>query len=139
MTDARPPAAEYLRFLAWVAGAAVLIALVGALPTRRLGGEEAIPAMIAGCVIGVLASAAGGIPIALGRKTARRTANTAADPAEKLKVMMLSMALRLVVVVALGAAASLSGEFERVPLLLWIAIGYVALLAVDTWYAAKGF
>lgn len=134
MTDARPPAAEYLRFLAWVAGAAVLIALVGALPTRRLGGEEAIPAMIAGCVIGVLASAAGGIPIALGRKTAE----TAADPAEKLKVMMLSMALRLVVVVALGAAASLSGEFERVPLLLWIAIGYVALLAVDTWYAAKG-
>ena len=135
MTDARPPAAEYLRFLAWVAGAAVLIALVGALPTRRLGGEEAIPAMIAGCVIGVLASAAGGIPIALGR----RTVETAADPAEKLKVMMLSMALRLVAVVALGAAASLSGEFERVPLLLWIAIGYVALLAVDTWYAAKGF
>lgn len=134
MTNARSPAAEYLRFLAWVVGAAVLIALVGALPTRRLGGEEAIPAMIAGCVIGAVASAAGGIPIARGRKTA-----TAADPAEKLKVMMLSMALRLVVVVALGAAASLSGELERVPLLLWIAIGYVTLLAVDTWYAAKGF
>ena len=66
MTDARPPAAEYLRFLAWVAGTAVLIALVGALPTRRLGGEEAIPAMIAGCVIGALASAAGGIPVAEG-------------------------------------------------------------------------
>lgn len=134
MTNARSPAAEYLRFLAWVVGTAVLIALVGALPTRRLGGDEAIPAMIAGCAIGILASAAGGIPIALGRKTA-----TAADPAEKLKVMMLAMALRLVVVVALGAAASLSGELERVPLLLWIAIGYVTLLAVDTWYAAKGF
>lgn len=134
MTNARSPAAEYLRFLAWVVGVAVLIALVGALPTRRLGGDEAIPAMIAGCAIGILASAAGGIPIARGR---RRTAET--DPAEKLKVMMLSMALRLMVVVALGAAASLSGEFERVPLLLWIALGYVTLLAIDTWYAAKGF
>jgi hypothetical protein len=133
MTNARSPAAEYLRFLAWAVGAAVLIALVGALPTRRLGGDEAIPAMIAGCAIGILASAAGGIPIARGRRTAET------DPAEKLKVMMLSMALRLVVVVALGAAASLSGEFERVPLLLWIALGYVTLLAVDTWYAAKGF
>jgi integral membrane sensor domain MASE1 len=133
MTNARSPAAEYLRFLAWVVGAAVLIALVGALPTRRLGGDEAIPAMIAGCAIGILASAAGGIPIARGRRTAET------DPAEKLKVMMLSMALRLMVVVALGAAASLSGEFERVPLLLWIALGYVTLLAVDTWYAAKGF
>ncbi|HWM93617.1 MAG TPA: hypothetical protein VN493_22865 [Thermoanaerobaculia bacterium] len=137
MTDARSSAAEYLRFLAWVVGVAVLIALVGALPTRRMGGEEAIPAMIAGCVIGALASAAGGIPVALGR-TARRNA-PAGDPAQKLKAMMLAMALRLVVVVALGAAASLSGEFERVPLLLWIAIGYVALLAVDTWYAVKGF
>lgn len=139
MTNARSPAAEYLRFLAWVVGAAVLIALVGALPTRRLGGDEAIPAMIAGCAIGILASAAGGIPIARGRRTARSPDGTAADPAEKLKVMMLSMALRLTVVVALGAAASLSGEFERVPLLLWIALGYVTLLAVDTWYAAKGF
>lgn len=133
MTNARSPAAEYLRFLAWVVGVAVLIAVVGALPTRRLGGDEAIPAMIAGCAIGILASAAGGIPIARGRRTAET------DPAEKLKVMMLSMALRLTVVVALGAAASLSGEFERVPLLLWIALGYVTLLAVDTWYAAKGF
>jgi uncharacterized membrane protein len=133
MTNARSPAAEYLRFLAWVVGAAVLIALVGALPTRRLGGDEAIPAMIAGCAIGILASAAGGIPIARGRRAAET------DPAEKLKVMMLSMALRLMAVVALGAAASLSGEFERVPLLLWIALGYVTLLAVDTWYAAKGF
>jgi hypothetical protein len=131
MTEARTPAAEYLRFLAWVVGVAVLIALVGALPTRRLGGEEAIPAMIAGCVIGALASAAGGIPIARGRGET--------EPAERLKVMMFSMALRLAVVVGLGTAASLSGEFDRVPLLLWIAIGYVVLLAVDTRYAVKGF
>lgn len=129
MTDARSPAAEYLRFLAWVAGAAVLIALVGALPTRRLGGEEAIPAMIAGCAIGALASAAGGIPIALRRG--------AGDPAARLAAMLTSMLLRLAVVIALGAVAVLSGGLERRPLLLWIAISYVVLLVVDVRYALR--
>jgi hypothetical protein len=130
MTDARPPAAEYLRFVAWVAGVAVLIALVGVLPTRRLGGEEAIPAMIAGCLIGAVASAVGGIPVARGRKVT--------DPAGRLSAMMLSMGLRLAVVIGLGAAA-LAGGFERKPLLLWIGISYLALLAVDVRYAVKGF
>lgn len=131
MTDARSPTAEYLRFLAWVVGVVVLIALVGWLPTRRLGGPEAIPAMIVGCAAGALASALGGIPVARGRG--------AAGPAQRLNAMMLSMGLRLAVVAALGAAAAFSGQFERVPLLLWIGISYVALLAVDTRYAVKGF
>ena len=132
MTDARPPAAEYLRFVAWVAGVAALIALVGALPTRRLGGDEAIPAMLAGCAIGALASAAGGIPIARG---ARR--GSAIDPAGSLAATMTSMALRLAVVIVLGTAAVLSGELARKPLLLWIAISYMALLAVDVQYALR--
>lgn len=131
MTDARTPAAEYLRFLAWVVGVAVLIAAIGALPTRRLGGPEAIPAMIVGCAIGALASALGGIPVARGRGEA--------NPAQQLNVVLLSMAVRFAVVIVLGAAAALSGGIERMPLLLWIAISYVALLAVDTRYAVKGF
>jgi Na+/proline symporter len=130
MTETHSPAAEYLRFLAWVAGVALLIALVGALPTRRLGGPGALPAMIAGCVVGALASAAGGIPVASGRK--------ATDPAGRLNSMLFSMLLRLALVVGLGAAA-LAGGFERKPLLLWIGISYLALLAVDVRYAVKGF
>lgn len=131
MTDARSPTAEYLRFLAWVIGVAVLIALVGWLPTRRLGGPEAIPAMIVGCAVGALASALGGIPVARGRSKA--------DPAQQLNVVLFSMAVRFAVVIVLGTAAALSGEVERMSLLLWIAISYVALLAVDTRYAVKGF
>lgn len=131
MTDARSPTAEYLRFLAWVIGVAVLIALVGWLPTRRLGGPEAIPAMIVGCAVGALASALGGIPVARGRSKA--------DPAQQLNVALFSMAVRFAVVIVLGTAAALSGEVERMSLLLWIAISYVALLAVDTRYAVKGF
>jgi len=131
MTPARSPAAEYLRFLAWVVGVAALIALVGAQPTRRLGGEEAIPAMIAGCAIGVLASAVGALPVALARRSGSRVA--------PLQGMLASMALRLATVLGLGLAAGFSGWFEIRPLLLWIALGYVAQLALDTRYVTHGF
>jgi hypothetical protein len=132
MSKARTPAAEYLRFLAWGLAAAALAVLLGFVPTRRLGGEEALGAMIVGCAIGWLASALGGIPVLLGR-------GKAADPAARLQAMMASMGLRFGVVLALGAAAAFSGWFGLKPLLLWIAISYMALLAVDTWYAVKGF
>ena len=132
MSDARTPAAEYVRFLAWGLAATALAALLGYVPTRRLGGEEALGAMIAGCAIGWLASALGGIPVVLGR-------GKVANPTARLQAMMASMGLRFGVVLALGAAAAFSGWFGLKPLLLWIAISYMALLAVDTWYAVKGF
>jgi hypothetical protein len=133
MSGARTPAAEYLRFLAWALAAAVIAALLGFVPTRRLGGEEAVRSMIAGCFVGWLASALGGVPVALGR------GREAAEPAARLQAMLVSMGLRFGVVLALGAAAAFSGWFGLKPLLLWIAISYLALLAVDTWYAVKGF
>jgi hypothetical protein len=41
------------------------------------------------------------------------------------------MMVRLVVVIVLGLAAALSGEFSRQPLLFWIAAAYVALLPLE--------
>ena len=131
MTAARSPAAEYLRFLAWAVSVGVALALLGYAPTRRLGGEEAVPAMIAGCLIGVLASAVGAVPVALARRRGARTAT--------LQGMLVSMALRLTVVVALGLSAALSGWFATRPLLIWIALGYMAQLALDVWYVVRGF
>jgi hypothetical protein len=121
MSNARTPAAEYLRFVAWALAAVVLVAALGFVPTRRLGGPGALASMMAGCAVGWAASALGGIPVALGRGRAA------------------SMGLRFGVVLALGAAAAFSGWFSLKPLLIWIAISYLALLAVDTWYAVKGF
>jgi len=135
MSNARTPAAEYLRFLAWALAAVVLAAALGFVPTRRLGGEEALAAMIAGCVVGWAASALGGIPVLLARGHGGKTVT----PAGRLQAMLASMGLRFGVVLALGAAAAFSGWFGLKPLLLWIAISYLALLAVDTWYAVKGF
>lgn len=128
MTAPAKPAAEYVRFLAWAAVVTVAVGAVGAVPTRRLAGEEGLPALIAGCFVGLLSSALGGLPIALIRD---RT------PAGRVLAMMGSMGARLLAVAILGIAALLSGWFATVPLLLWIAISYGALLGVDAWYALR--
>jgi len=131
MTEPLKPetaAKGYLRFLAWAAGVAVAVGAIGWWPTRRLAGDDGIPALIAGCLIGLLSSALGGLPIALIRDRA---------PASRVVASMGSMGVRLLAVVVLGAVAALSGWFARTPLLLWIAVSYAALLGVDARYALR--
>ena len=128
MTDPARPAAGYARFLALAVVVTGAIGAIGAVPTRRLAGEEGLPALLAGCLIGLLSSALGGLPIALWRD---RT------PAGRVTAMMASTAVRLLAVAVLGIAAALSGQLATMPLLLWIAISYAALLGVDAWYALR--
>jgi len=131
MTDSRSPAAEYLRFVVWATAVAVLLAALCWLPARRLGGEEAVPAVLAGCALSLLSSLGGGVAVARSRR--------AATPAARVPAMLAAMGLRFVILLALGAAAALSGRFVTTPLLLGVAISYLALLVVDTWYAVRGF
>lgn len=131
MTDSAKPATAaegYLRFLAWAAAVTVAAGAIGFWPTRRLAGDDGIPALIAGCLIGLLSSALGGLPIVLIRD---RT------PASRVVASMGAMGVRLLAVAVLGTAAALSGWFARAPLLLWIAVSYAALLGVDAWYALR--
>lgn len=125
----RSRTAGYLRFLVWVTVVAAAVAALGAVPTRRLAGEDGIPALLAGCLIGAIASLAGGLPVFFGPP--------AASPAGRLQATLLAMAVRLGVVLALGLAVALSGWFERVPLLIWIAVSHLALLVVDTRFMLK--
>jgi hypothetical protein len=129
MTPIRSPFAEYLRFLVYAVAVGAGLVLLGYAPTRRLGGEEALPAMIAGCVIGILASAVGALPVFLARRSGRWS---------PLQGMLVSMALRFAAVLAFGLSAGLSGWFASRPLLIWIALGYVAQLPLDTRYATRG-
>jgi hypothetical protein len=122
-------AGEYLRFLAWAVGLAAILALVGYLPTGSLAGARGIPAMLAGCAVGLLASALGGLPIYL----ARRTAGPGSGRAET--AALGGMGVRFAAAFGLGFAVVLSGWFERGPLLAWVAVSYVALLVIDTRYA----
>jgi hypothetical protein len=121
-------AGGYLRFLAWAVGVTAVTVLLGWLPTRRLGGEEAVPAMLAGCTVSLLASALGGVPIALAR-------GAGSTPQAGMQSLLMAMGVRFAAVVVLAAAAVLSGLFRTVPLLLWVAIGYGAQLVVETRYA----
>jgi hypothetical protein len=128
MTDGARAAGSYLRFLAWGFGAIVAAALVGYLPTLRLAGEDALPSLIAGCLVAFVASAIGAIPVA---RAGKRPGVARQGP----QVALTAMALRLAAVVVLGAVVGLSGRFETLPLVVWIAIGHAVLLIVDTRYA----
>jgi hypothetical protein len=73
-----------------------------------------------------VASAAGAWPIARAH---------GASPAAQYRALLAAIGLRFGLTLALALAAALSGWFERLALLLWVAIGYMALLVVDTRFA----
>ena len=128
-------AGGYLRFLAWAVAVAAAVALLGWLPTRWLGGDEAIPAMLAGCAVSALASALGGVPIALSRGAGPAGSTPAAVAAARMAALLKAMSVRFVAVAVLATIAILSGRFGRVPFLMWVAVSYAAELVVDTRYA----
>src|SRR5262249_44788695 len=95
---------------------------IGLVPTRRLAGADGVPAMIAGCGISFVSAAlAGWLLVAVAAET----------PEARMQRGFLAMVVRLAVVVVLGAAAALSGELARQPLLFWIGTAYVALLPLE--------
>ena len=113
---------RYARFLGLAVAIVFGLCAVGLLPTRRLAGAEGTTAMVAGCAIGLLSAAlAGWLLIVVGAET----------PEARMQRGFLAMIVRLVVVVVLGIAAVLSGEFARAPLLFWMATAYVALLPLE--------
>lgn len=124
--EARPAVMPYARFLAYGLATVAALVAVGYLPTRNLGGESAIPAMLAGCGLAFAASLAGTVPLLLAR--GRR-------PQERIPPLLGSMALRLTAAIGLAVAAALSGLFTVVPLLVWLLLAHLGLLAADTHYA----
>ena len=113
---------RYARFLSLAVVIVFGLCMVGWLPTRRLAGAEAVAAMAAGSLISLLSAAlAGWLLIAVGADT----------PEASMQRGFLAMMVRLAVVIVLGIAAVLSGEFPRAPLLFWMGTAYVALLPLE--------
>ena len=113
---------RYARFLGLAVAIVLGLCAVGWLPTRRLAGPEAAAAMVAGSLISLLSAAlAGWLLIAVGADT----------PEARMQRSFLAMMVRLAVVIVLGMAAVLSGEFARAPLLFWIGTAYVGLLPLE--------
>ena len=119
---------RYLEFL----GLAVLVLAallgIGFFPTRRLAGDDALPAMLAGCLIS-LASAAAAAWLLVAADTAAPTA--------RMQNAFRAMVVRLAVVAVLGLAAALGGTLARTPLLFWVATSYVALLPLEVRLAIR--
>ena len=117
---------RYARFLGGAAAVVAALLLVGYLPTRRLGGEPALTAMAAGGAIGWISAALGAWPLL---RAARRTPN------ERLQGLLLAMGVRAVVALGLAALAVLGSDLDRRSLLLWLALTYGALLALEVRFA----
>ena len=120
---------RYIRF--WGLAVLVVAALlgIGFFPTRRLAGDEALPAMLVGCLIGLTsAGVAAWLLVAANNNTA---------PTARMENAFRAMVVRLVVVAVLGLAVTLGGTLERMPLLFWVATSYVALLPLEVRLAIR--
>ncbi len=127
-TDKPEAIKAYLRFCLLSSTVVLLLVGVGFWPSKHLGGSEAVTAMLAGCAVCLLASWCGGLPIVLTRNmTSAAIVNAALG----------SMLARLVAILVFGTITVLSGWFERTPLLVWIGIGYVAMLVPDTLFTLQ--
>ncbi len=111
-----------MRFVALALTVATALCAVGVVPTRWLAGDQAVTAMVTGCIISFAAAALAGLVLA---------SSGVQTPEARMQRAFLAMVARLAVVIALGAAAALSGTFAREPLLFWIGTAYVALLPLE--------
>lgn len=94
---------------------------LGTLPTYRLAGGEGLYALAAAAGAVWLAGAAGAVPVAMTQP---------ADGRGVLTAVQLSMVVRFFVALAAAAALALGSPLPRATLFLWIAIHYLAALAV---------
>ena len=121
------PGREFLYFAGIVLAVSLGLCLIGYWPTRRLGGDAALWAMPFAVAVTAVGSIVGGLPVLLARSSGD----------VKPHIVLVSMLVRLFVVVALAALVLLSASFALTPFLLWLAVGYIALLVVDTGYAMR--
>lgn len=122
----------------WLVGCGLAIAAVvalGWLPTRRLAGPEGVPALVAGCAVALAGAALGAAPVlwALAAGEARR------GPAAAGR----AMALRAGGTLLLALSVALGTDVPRTPFVIWVGLGYLALLVAETrwtvrWLAVLG-
>lgn len=126
MRGSRPtPAQAYARFVLWVLASAVGMMALGYLPTLRLAGGTAVPAMVGAILAVSLGSIIGGYPVFAAHL--RGVPNPHAG--------LVSMMVRLIAVVVLASVVGLSLPLESGPFLGWLAVSYLLLLVIDTRYA----
>lgn len=113
---------RYFRFLGLAVAITGVLLAIGVQPTRRLAGDGALPAMLAGCLISLAGASLAGWVVVAAAPT---------SPNARMQTAFMAMTVRLVTVAALGAAVIVGGSLARTPLLFWLATSYVALLPIE--------
>jgi hypothetical protein len=119
---------QYAVFLALLVACTAGLILVGWVPTRRLGGDPAVDAMVLACLLCFVGSVVGSLPFVLGRSFGGSGRTTPVSA-------LASLAVRFTWVVGSAAFVALAGWAEPRPFLIWVAISYLAFLVVDVWFA----
>ena len=101
---------------------------IGFFPTRRLAGDEGVPAMLVGCLISLTSAGVAAWLLVAANHTA---------PTSRMQTAFRAMVVRLVVVAVLSVAAVLGGMVAQMPLLFWVATSYVALLPLEVRLAIR--
>ena len=123
-TASRPTPIRHVVRLAGAGLAAVVVAAgLGAWPTYRLAGADGLRAEAIGCAVAWIAGVVGFVPGCL---------RIDHSPAVAARAFFAGSVIRFMVAATLGVPIVLSGWVQRTPLLLWIALGYLAVLFVDT-------
>ncbi len=113
---------SYLRFVALLTVVAAGLLAIGWVPTRNLGGPEAISGMLLGCGLSLLAGIVGGLP---------QVAFAHRAPRDRGILALVSLAIRMGLTLMGALAMVLSGLVAPRAFLLWVAISYLSLLVVD--------
>lgn len=120
----------YLGFLASLAVIIGLLLVLGFALTRRFGGPHAVPAMVLGLLISLLAALVGTLPIFLAR--GRKAADTV--PA-LLAGMVARLLTALMLLLIVGVNAKLAPLMNT--LVVWLVISHAALLVAEIRFARR--
>lgn len=113
---------RYGGFVATAAGLTALLIALGAVPTSRLAGSGGVPALIVGCSIGLVACVLSTLPAAL----------LEVSPANAVVLTLAATGIRFGVVAVAAVTLALTSGLPTAPLLIWTAIGYLAMLPLET-------
>jgi hypothetical protein len=123
----KPVAKPIVTFFLSTVGLVAAAAAIGYVPTVRLGGDDAMLGLIAGCAVSLFGSWIGSIPIFMAIKAGRGAVEAALG----------SMALRFVLVGGAAVTVALLEVVPKAPFLIWVATSYVVLLIADVTLALR--
>ncbi len=119
---------SYFRLLLLLLATATGLLLAGYVPTREVGGSQAVWAMFTGCAVSFLGSVVGGVPLALA---------SVRPVTARLNYLLGSLALRLLVVLGGVLLVVLASPVERPAFLVWVVLSYLIFLSVDSLVALR--